>query len=30
MSTPSEYVRAINEEKHSYPVFKDDFVPFID
>ena len=30
MSTPSEYIKAINNEKHTYSVFKDDFVPFVD
>jgi len=30
MSTPSEYVKAINNEKLTYTVFKGDMLPFID
>ena len=30
MSTPSEYIKAINNEKQTYSVFKDDMLPFID
>lgn len=30
ISTPSEYIKAINAEKKSYHLLKDDFMPFID
>lgn len=30
MSTPSEYINAINAEKKKYTVFKDDLLPFVD
>jgi hypothetical protein len=30
MSTPSEYIKAINSEKKKYTVFKDDLLPFVD
>jgi hypothetical protein len=29
-STPSEYVKAIREEKQSYPVFYGDLLPYIE
>lgn len=30
MSTPSEYIKAINDEKKTYTVFRDDILPFVD
>lgn len=30
MSTPSEYIKAINEEKKSYSIFKNDMGTFVD